>query len=299
MNKIIPKLNFIVPIVFTVFTLPITAQTNYNPWQHMREELTISRLEKMQANDQYDCENVREQISDYEEAKKQAIGKDSTKISTYMALRSLSFYQCRETYDYLKDIVRTDPSEQVRCNVIRLLGWMRNTESIGFLRELLKKEKLTRAERYSILLACCHIGLFNKRQDILDEALSLIDKFCMDKAEMPQDCTDEDCAELYFTIGGESALNYFSYCLKNEETQLTAALKLAQLGEYETTYPIFAATLKNGNADDFFPAMQGLATIGTEEAFALIKVQTLNENPYIAQMAQWIFDYIDKKGGKL
>ena len=292
MNKIIPKLNFIVPIVFTVFTLPITAQTNYNPWQHMREELTISRLEKMQANDQYDCENVREQISDYEEAKKQAIGKDSTKISTYMALRSLSFYQCRETYDYLKNIVKTDPSEQVRCNVIRLIGWMRNPESIGFLRELLKKERVTRAERHAILLACCHIGLFNKRQDLLDEVLPLVDDFCMDKGGIAHDCTDEDCAELYFTLGGESALHYFSYCLKNEETQLTAALNLVQLGEYETTYPIFVAALSSENIEDFFPAMQGLATIGTEEAFALIRAQTQSENPRIAQMAQWILDYI-------
>jgi len=292
MNKIIPTLNFIVLLVLTVLIVPLTAQNNYNPWQHIREELTTTRLEKMQTNDQYDCENVRELITDYEEAQKRATEEDSTKMAPYMALRSLSFYQCRETYDYLKNIVRTDPSEQVRCNVIRLLGWMRNPESMGFLRELLKKESATRAEKHTILLACCHIGLFNKRQDILDEALPLIDKFCMDKAETSQDCTDEDCAELYFTIGGESALNYFSYCLKNEETKLTAALKLAQLGEYKTTYPVFVAALSSENIEDLFPAMQGLATIGTEETFALIKAQTQNENPHIAQMAQWILDYL-------
>jgi hypothetical protein len=79
MNKIFLSINFIVLTVLTVLILPLTAQTNYNPWQHLREELTISRLEKMQTNDQYDCENVRELITDYEEAQKQVKELQQTK----------------------------------------------------------------------------------------------------------------------------------------------------------------------------------------------------------------------------
>jgi len=129
----------------------------------------------------------------------------------------------------------------------------------------------------------------------MNEADRLVDEFCGNKDGTTYNCLDDDCAKLYFTIGGEPAINYFSYCLENEESNLIAALKLAQLGEYERTYPVFVEVLKNEDTDNMFSAMQGLAAIGTPETFALIRAQTQNENTYIAKQAQYIFDYINRK----
>jgi len=292
MKKIMFSLSFVV-VIFT-----LNAQTDnadYNPWKYMREELVISNLKKMQLNDRQDCESVKETIDNYNELRKEMTEEDTMRFDTYLLLRNISFFQCPDSYSFIKDLIKTDSSEQIKCDAIRLLGWMRGIESITFLKELLKKERLSTQEKYHIVLALCQIGIFNEREDTMDEAVELTEQFCSSQNGMTYNCLNDDCAELYFTIGGEPALNYFSYCLETEKYNLVAALKLAQLGEYEKTFPIFAETIKNENVDDMFTAMQGLAAIGTKEAFDLIRAQTQNENAYIAKQAQWIFDYIDKK----
>jgi len=292
MNKIIFSFSFIV-LIFTLHAQ--MGDNDYNPWKYIREELIISSLEKMQLNDRQDCESVKEAIDNYNVLRKETMEKDTMSFVTYMSLRSISFFQCPSSYNFIKDLIKTDSSEQIKCGAIRLLGWMRGIESITFLKELLKKERLSTQEKYHIILAFCQIGIFNEREDIMDEAIELTEQFCSSRNGMAYNCASNDCAELYFTIGGEPATNYFSYCLENEKYNLVAALKLAQLGEYEKTFPIFAETIKNKNVDDMFTAMQGLAAIGTEEAFKLIRAQTQNENASIAKQAQWIFDYIDRK----
>jgi len=267
----------------------------YNPWKYMREELVLSRLEMLKTMDRLDCEKVKEEITHLDALRKDKLEEDSLIVDAYFSLRNISFFQCSESYNYLKHLIKTDTSEHFRCYAITLLGWMRNTESIAFLKELLKKEGLTKDERYNAVLAYCQIAIASERQDLMDESDRLVDEFCGNKNGTAYNCLDEDCTTLYFTIGGAPAIDYFSYCLENETNSLIAALKLAQLGEYEKTYPVFVEVLKNEDIDNIFSALQGLAAIGTPETFELIRAQTQNENSFIAKQAQYIFEYIDRK----
>ncbi len=68
---------------------------------------------------------------------------------------------------------------------------------------------------------------------------------------------------------------------------------MAQLGEYDKTFPIFEEAISNGTGIN--AALYGLAAIGTEEAFQLIREQTQNKNEMIAKTAKRILQYIDIK----
>jgi hypothetical protein len=206
---------------------------------------------------------------------------------------------CKEAYDYIKDLIKQENSEQMRCHLIRYLGWMGNTESVTFFKQLLKKEALSANEEFHILFALCGVGRHSERQDITDEAMRLVNEFCSEQNGRYFDCTNTDCAQLYYYMGGETALDYFRYCLENAETPLPATLKLALLGEHEKTFSIFAEAIDSENADDILIALQGLNAIGTEEAYWLMKSQTQHENEAVAKTAQWFCTNYEKKGGKL
>jgi len=287
--------------ILLVLTIPtLNAQTNYNPWQHIREQRIQIGLNPMPEYLSENCDTAKNAIKDYMEIRKLMSDDSTTYGDIYLSLRYLSFFQCSESYEFIKNLILTDTSEKIRCDAIRLLGWMRSVESITFLKRLLKKEKLSTKEKYHIISAFCLIAVYNEWQDIIDEFVILLDEFCGFQNGMVRDCSDENCSELYFMIGGETALNYFSYCFDTEELKVEAALKLTQLGEYETTFPIFADAINSGDTDNMFIAMQGLATIGTEEALQLIREQAQNEKEIVAVMANWILKYMnEKKGDKL
>ena len=206
---------------------------------------------------------------------------------------------CKEACDYLKDLINKEQFEPTRCHLIRFLGWMGNAESVPFLKQLLQKKELSSNEKFHILFAYCQIEKHSVINVIKDTMLKLVDEFCSEQNGLDYDCINSNCAQLYYYMGGEAAFDYFSYCFENEETRLSAAFKLALLGEHEKTFPVFATAIFSENTDDILIALQGLNAIGTEAAYLLIKSQTQNEDEAIALTAQKFCEIYKSKGGKL
>jgi len=246
-----------------------------------------------------DCETAIEAITEYVEFLKCVAETPNSDCIQGQTSPLAILSDCKEACDYLESIIQKENSEQIRCGLIRYLGWMGNAESVIFLKQMLNKEELSMNEKHHIIFAYCQIGKFSERQDIMDEAVRLTDAFCGAQQGLYADCANSDCSQLYYYMGGETALNFFFYCFENEETRLPAALKLALLGEYKKTFPVFAEAINSDNNNDIITALQGLKAIGTEEAYLLIKTQIKNENESIAKIAQKFCENYEKKGGKL
>jgi len=261
--------------------------------------LTLLRSYGLPPEDPEACETAIETINHYVAFLKCIEEKPVNECDNAKTLELTTLSQCKEACDYLQELINKEKSEPIRCGLIRFLGWTGDVEFVPFLKELLKKEKLSVNEKSHILFAFCQIGKHSDNKDIIDNVVRLTDEFCKEQNGLDYDCTNSDCAQLYYYLGGEAALNYFSYCFENEETRLSAALKLAFLGEYEKTLPVFAAAIFSENRDDILIALQGLKAIGTEAAYLLIKSQTQHEDVAIALTAQKFCTIFEKKGGKL
>ena len=261
--------------------------------------LTVLRSHALPEQDPSDCETAIEAIDNYVEFLKCVTQNPNNKCDEAQTSEMAIISDCDEAYDYIKNLIQKEDVEKIRCGLIRYLGWMGNAESVTFLKQLLEKEELSVNEEFYILFALCQVGKHNERWDIMEEALRLTDAFCGKQSELYANCTSLHCSQLYYYIGGKTALGFFSYCLENEGTRLSAALKLALLGEYEKTFPIFAEAINSENSNDIFIALQGLNAIGTEAAYRLMKAQTQNENESVAKTAQWFCENYEKKGGKL
>lgn len=266
---------------------------DYNPYQHQREDYNRRALELMQEGESEDCEKLKDAIDEYYE-RVEYMHETKEHVDFFYALASISKFQCPEAYDFIKNIIKTDTSEKLRYDAILFLAQMRSPKSIPFLQEHLKKEDLSHKERFAVAAAFSRIGVHNNLQDIINEAIKILDELCYDyKYGVVYNCIWE-----YYSIGGQPALDFFYYHLERENSRISAAHKLAQLGglkEYEATFPIFVEALHNGDETDIHIAIFGLAAIGTEEAFELIREQTKSENKFIASQAKWIFTRIDQK----
>jgi HEAT repeat protein len=261
--------------------------------------LTFFHSYALPQQDPADCKAAIEAIDQYIEFLK-CVAENPIEECVDSQTSQLSMLSdCDEAYDYIKSLIQQETSEQLRCGLIRYLGWMGNTESVTFLKQLLKKEELSGNEKYNILFALCQVGKHSERRDIMEDAVRLVDEFCNRQNGLNVDCTNSDCSQFYYFIGGETALDFFTYCFENKETRLQAALKLALLGEHEKTFSVFAEAIYSENTDDILIALQGLNAIGTEEAYLLMKSQTQNDDIAVALTAQKFCMNYEKKGGKL
>ncbi|MCL2130831.1 MAG: hypothetical protein FWH36_00020 [Lentimicrobiaceae bacterium] len=272
----------------------VQKESNYNPYKYGREEYNRIKFDLIQNyGTDKDCEMAKKLVNRYYE-KLEYMLKTKEDVGLFLILKRISLFQCEESYDFFKNMVKTDTSEENRCYAIMVLGWMRNVEFIGFLKEHLKEEGLSSKEKFAIANALHNIGRYNDRQDIIDEAVKILNELCYDEnLGVVHSCIWE-----YYSMGGQPALDFFYYYLEKDNSRLSAAQRLAELGglkEYEITFPIFVEALRSGDENDIHIAIFGLAAIGTEEAFELIREQTKSENEFIARRAQFIFDNIDKK----
>ena len=259
----------------------------------------LSAFLKLNAQYAEDCEMALDAIDEYIAFIK-CIEENPDKMCDDAQTTQLTpISYCKEASDYLKNLIRNEEAEPMRCHLIRYAGWTGDAEGIPFLKELLKKEELSANEKNVILFAFLQVGKHSERRDIMDEAARLVNEFCSEQSGLYFDCTNAACAQLYYYMGGDAALAFFSYCFENEETRLQAALKLAFLGESEKTFPVFAKALFSENTNDILTALQGLNAIGTEAAYQLMKSQTQHEEVGIARTAQKFCMNYEKKGGNL
>lgn len=263
---------------------------DYNPYEYAREELFLTSLSVRELYESDDCKTAGELIHRFHKAN--AAGNDEEK---YSLIRTLSFYQCRESYDFFETQIRSNPSETDRCNTIMYFAWMLNPDYLPCILEYAKKDKLSIQEKAALATAFMVFGVHASYPNLKEQSIQILDEICYDA---PADVL-ESCILSYFNLGGNLAIDFFRSHLKQQEFKLYAALLLAQLGEHKITFPIFVEALDSKDTYEIHIAVSGLAAIGTEEALELILKLDPSKNKYTPRSARWMFDYVDiKKGDK-
>ena len=250
---------------------------NYNPYQHAREEYIQTGKDIFESYRYTDCKIAKEWIDKYTNM----YYSDTSTIRNTMDMVSWQV-NCPEVIDFYIDVISKDTSERVRCDAILYLGWLRAEKSIPFLMEYIHNP-ISREKSSNRLNALC-----NEKYDL---AINILDQFCYDENGI----VIGDCIWSYYMAGSESAIKFFEYYFKKPESRLGAALKLAQLGVYDKTYPVFIEALKSGDTNKMHIALNGLAAIGDKKSMRLIKEHTKNKNQFIAKRAQNILNYIEMK----
>ena len=291
MNKIILSLSF---IVLTVLFVPIAAQTpnyDYHPYEYAQEELFLTSLGVREVYESDDCDRAIEIINRFSQA--EARGDEKEK---YNLMRSVSFFQCEESYNFLETQIKRNPSETDRCNAIMFLAWMLNPDYLPCILEYAKKDRLSIQEKAAIATAFMVFGIHDANLDLKEQAIKMLDEICVDAP--PQILGS--CILNYFSLRGDMAIKFFTAQLKQEEFKLYAALFLAQLGEHEQAFPILVEALSSEDTYEIHTAVMGLAAIGTGEAIQLIRNLPPEKNRHTLKRPQINFDLMNiKKGDKL
>ena len=262
----------------------------YNRYKYAREEYIIFSLSK--DYEWEDCHLVKESIEKFYAANPKERYEHPVGY-----IRYIGYFQCREAYDFLETQIKENPLEEDRCAAITTLAQKLNPDYLPCILEYAEKKSLSINEKYALASAYTVFGIYNDRPDLIEKAVIILDELCYDyKNGVVHDCIWE-----YFKIGGQPALDFFYYYLEKNNSRLVAAQKLAELGglnEYKKTFPIFIEAINSGNQNDIHIALYGLAAIGTEDAFELIRKQTKSDNEFIAKEAKWILENINIKGGQ-
>jgi hypothetical protein len=242
----------------------LTAQPlNYNshPYEYAQEELFLTSFGIREMYESDDCSMAIEYINKYYNAEVRGDEKEK-----YNYLRTISFFACKESYRFLQDQIKNNPSETTRCNAIMFLAWMMNPEYLPCIVEYSKKPKLSIQEKAAVATAFMVFGVYDNKPALKEQSIALLDEICYDA---PLDLL-ATCILNYFKLKGSAALNFFNAHLEKEEFKLHAALFLARLGESKQTFPIFAEALSSDDEYEVHTAVLGLAAIGTEEALELL-----------------------------
>jgi len=267
----------LITIILGVFIIT-NAQTEKenNPYRHTREEYVKTGEEFFESFQKVDCNEEKEFIQN-------AIDEYYTGVYSIEEFERISSFlgkmYCPKTISFFEEVVKTDTSEKIRCDAMQKLGWLRAKTAVSILLNQLNKD-ISDYERACIGSSLTIIGEW-------ELAIPVLNSVCF--------CKDYDiqnkCLWSYYVIGNEPAVSYFNYFFEFSESKLWAAHYLAELGEYEKTFPVFVEAISSGTGIN--TALYGLAAIGTEEAFQLIREQTQNKNEMIAKTAKWILQYID------
>lgn len=209
-----------------------------------------------------DCATARDFISRFNTAETRNDANEK-----YNAMRALSFFQCGESYAFLENQIKRSLNETDRCQAIMFLAWMMNPDYLPIIMKYAQRKNLSVQEKAAVATAFMVFGVHGTTPDLKERAITMLDEICYD-APVNVLAT---CILNYFNIGDSSAVTFFTSHLENEEFKLYAAVFLAELGEYEQTFPIFAAALNSDDEYELHTAVLGLEEIGTDEAVALIE----------------------------
>ena len=265
--------------------MPQTEDKEYNPYQHPREEFIkegeffIEQYKKVDCNDDKIKKSIEDAIKGYYDRKY-----NSEEID--IIFKILGQMYCPKIIDFFAEVVLVDKSKEVRIDAIQKLGGLRAESKIPFLMDYAKKD-ISEEEKITISLSLCVMEAYK-------EAVSIADVFCYDK----EGYVKEECIAIYEFAGErETALKHyqrFFQNLKDEQYLLFAAQKLAEYGDYEKAYPIFIEFLNSTDKYKIIGALRGLAMIGDEKSFQILKEQTESKNSIAAKEAQNILNRIEQ-----
>ncbi|MCL2289798.1 MAG: hypothetical protein FWC34_03720 [Bacteroidetes bacterium] len=235
-----------------------TDEYDYNPYEYAQEELFLTSPGVREVYESTDCKKAYEFIRMY-----YTTGKETEK---YNYLRSISFFQCEDSYIFLENQIRNNPSERERCHAIISLAWMLEPDYLPCILEYARKAALSLQEKAAIATAFMVFGVHGATSDLKEKAIAILDEICYE-AEVDVLAT---CILNYFNLKETAAIDFFNAQLEQPTFKLYAALFLARLGEHKQTFPIFATALSSEDEYEVHTAVMGLAAINTEEATALI-----------------------------
>ena len=274
--------------------LPQTTDKDYNPYKYSREEYIINCLEVTMEYENNDCENVNEIITKYHEADT-TVGYRGRPKEQYFVQIARS--KCRESYEFLENLIQNDPRELVRRQAIMILADCLNPDYFHCILEYAEKDTLSVYEKGAIAYAFMIYGIYLSYSDLKERAIQLFDEICYEfsSEEMTQSCISN-----YYKIGGSSAINFINAWGERLGgwRKISAAVFIAELGEFEATFPIFEEAIHSDIPNNIYEAIRGLAVIGTEEALRLIEEQTKNKDERIAKLAQETLEKFNRKGGE-
>jgi len=249
---------------FCLLPSALTAQTpapEYNPYEYAQEELFLTSFGIRERYESDDCNRAIEYMNKYYNAEVRGDEKEK-----YNYLRAISFFACEESYLFLQDQIKNNPSETDRCNAIMFLAWMLNPDYLPCIVEYAKKRELSIQEKAAVATAFMVFGVYGDEPDLKEKAIPILDEICYDA---PFDVL-ATCILNYFNLKDSTAITFFNAQLEKEEFKLYAALFLARLGEHNQTFSIFAAALNSDDEYEVHTAIIGLAELNTEEATALV-----------------------------
>ena len=269
------------------FIIPLNAQ---NPYEYAQEELFLNSPSVRENHESEDCATAIEFINKFYNANARRDDKEK-----HNCIRAISFFQCDESYHFFKTQINKSTSETDRCRAIVFLAWMTNPEYLPVILDYAKKKKLSIEEKAAVATAFMVYGVHGTYPLLKEKSISILDEICYDA---PADVL-VSCILSYFNLQGTSAINFFKLHLKQKEFKLYAALFLAQFGEHEQTFPIFAEALGSEDNYEVHLAILGLEAIRTEEALQLLRTIPLEKNKYTLPEPLFNFDLMDlKKGDK-
>ena len=259
-----------------------TTDSDYNPfryseeWKNREEQVAIETYQEFLVKE-CDTMLLHSFMEDYN---------TTNDFRSLYAINGLG--NCPEVIDYIINIINTSSDKEARKYAIGMLGFRRCYDAIPFLLNHAKKDILP-DEKIAIAVTL----------NILDEKTEAFNMFNCNCYLI--DNMDYYCVKYYIDLSDRSiSLKYFDYYLNKPHTQIEAASYLAKLGFCDKVFPVFAEFLKNNTAyqRETEIALLGLATIWTEEAFELIRIQTQSKNEKIAKRAQEIYEsyYLKRKG---
>jgi tetratricopeptide (TPR) repeat protein len=252
---------------------------DYNPYQHQREEYIQTIKEFYQEFISTPC-NETEAIKLIEE-----YHKDKQDVQRKEILNRINGMNCDTVFYFLKQQLLSDSSERGKIEWIGLIGCRNPQESVSLFSAI--EEKDTSIDvKLKIAFYFCGMGEYAM-------AINILDKICTTN-------TMDKCIPIY-EFAGESNVARAYYLsewnkLKPNDDNFGIAMKLAEYGIDDIAFPIIRDTLLySNNQYRQLSALYGLASIGTEKAFQLIKSFHSNKNTLLANDSKLIFTHIDKK----
>jgi hypothetical protein len=211
------------------------------------------------------------------------------KTQDIQALYSMNGYcNCPEVIDYAIDLITTSLDEEARKIAIGMLGFRRHYDAIPLLLNHVKNN-ISSEEKIAIAAT---LNVLNRRTDAMD----IFNCNCYDMEYMNNTCVD-----YYFYLSEDRLIGfkYFDYFLNKPQTRVEAASYLAKLGIEDKTFSVFEEFLKNNTVyqRETEISLLGLAAIGTEKSFELIKMMAQSENEMTAKRAQEIYNnyYVERR----
>jgi len=274
-------LTVLLSYALTVFlVLPLNAQ---NPYEYAQEELFINSSAVRERDESDNCGVVVEIINRFHAAYSR--GDVQEKFSL---LKSLSFFRCQETFNFLENQINNSSSETDRCNALINLAWMLEPDELPTIQQYANKSSLSVQEKSAVATALMIYGINDSIPHLIAQSLQMLNEISNDTSLY----VFENCIVSYCMEGGTSAINFFNSQLQIEEYKLYAAVFLARLGEHKTTFSIFEKALSSDDNYEVHLAIMGLAFINTEEATQLIFSLDPDKNRYSPREMRWNFDYI-------